>query len=209
MEFAELVVFLRKNLGVITLTALSGALISCVLYFVLPQKYIAAGSLFIHRTTDKNTERFFTYEGYYGQQTAIAYTNTVAGILESTDIKSLALAHLEQNVTEQTLRTISKQIKVKKASPQLLTLTVKSNTAQNGLALWEYMARQTIELADKLNKNGDPALQISVLGNPVVKTQYRNILINSVIGLGFGFLTATFGLALTGFIKDSFSKGAK
>ncbi|EKE00458.1 MAG: hypothetical protein ACD_22C00016G0001 [uncultured bacterium] len=203
MEFAELVNFFKKNAVTIALITLLCALLGCISYYVLPQKYLATGSLFVHRTVDKGSSQFFTYEGYYGQQTAIAYTNTVAGILESTDIKSLALIHFDQKVNEQTLRKISKQIKVKKTSPQLLTLTIKGNSSEAGLELWKYITRETIELTNVINKNGDPALQIAVLGNPVVKAQYRNILINTVVGLGFGFLISTFGIALVKFIKGA------
>lgn len=166
------------------------------MYFVTPQKYQAIGSLYIYRATEKAEGKYFTYEGYYGQQTSQTYTNTVIGLLESTSLKKEALDELNMPVTDRNIRKIGQRIKIKKTSPQLITLTVKDVSPETAGNLWQLLSTRTIDNARKLNQTGDPLLQISTMGNPVIKDQYRSLPINLLAGFLLGATTGTFGVAL-------------
>ncbi len=190
MEVKDIVTFLKKNYLHVLLTGLVFSAIGAVLYYALPVKYNATGSFFIKRSVDSNsTGNYFTYEGYYSQQTALSYTNTLTGIFESEDIKSKALMALGTEVNEWSIRKLGRNMKIKKSGPQLITLTVKGNTPQNVKSTWLAITKATITTADFLNTNGDSKLTISQLNeNPVVKMSFRNLYVNILTGFGLGIL---------------------
>lgn len=202
MELSELIRFYKNNIKPILVFTLAGMILGALLYYFLPQRFQAVGSLFVHRETEKSGGEYFTYEGYYGQQTAQSYTNTIIGLLESTDLKRDALYSLGSPVTEEALRKISRQIKIKKASPQLITLTLKAETPENAENLWNFFSSRTIEIAGRINQTGDPALQIENIGTPVIKEQYRNIYLNLLAGSAIGFLIGTFITAISNYAKE-------
>ena len=189
MEVKNIVIFLKKNYLHILLAGLTFSFIGAVLYYIIPTTYSATGSFFIKRSVDNSSGNYFTYEGYYSQQTALSYTNTLTGIFESEDIKSKALIDLGTEVNEQSIRKFGRNMRIKKSGPQLITLIVKGNTPQNAKATWLAITKATITTADFLNVNGDSKLTISQLNeNPVVKTAFRNLYINILIGFGLGIL---------------------
>lgn len=190
MEVKNIIIFLKKNYLHILLTGLVLSFIGAVLYYIVPATYDATGSFFIKRGVDNNsTGNYFTYEGYYSQQTALSYTNTLTGIFESEDIKSKALINLGIEVNEQSIRKLGRNMRVKKSGPQLITLTVKGSTHQNAQAAWLAITRETITTANFLNTNGDSKLTISQLNeNPVIKMSFRNLYVNVLVGFGLGIL---------------------
>lgn len=202
MELKNLFIKLKYNYLLIGVFVIVGSIIGVIVYFVLPQKYLASGSFYVSRTTQQNVGDFFTYEGYYGQQTAQAYTATVIGLLESLDIKSKALSALGIPINEYTLRKYGKLISVKKSAPQLVTLNVKGNTAKQASDLWEAVSKNTLDTTYKLNLTSDPNLKISTLAEkPVIKETFWNIYANSFIGAGLGFLTGVGALYLFSYLK--------
>lgn len=189
MEVKDIVIFLKKNYLHILLTGLILSSVGAVLYYLIPATYDATGSFFIKRNIDSSTGNYFTYEGYYSQQTALSYTNTLTGIFESEDIKSKALIDLGTKVNEQSIRRLGRNMKIKKSGPQLITLTVKGNTSEGAQATWLAITKATITTANFLNTNGDSKLTISQLNeNPVVKMSFRNLYVNLLVGFGLGIL---------------------
>ena len=190
MEVKDIVTFLKKNYLHILLTGLILSSACAVLYYAIPATYDATGSFFIKRGVDSNsTGDYFTYEGYYSQQTALSYTNTLTGIFESEDIKSKALMDLGTEVNEWSIRKLGRNMRIKKSGPQLITLTVKGNTPQSARSTWLAITKATITTANFLNTNGDSKLTISQLNeNPVVKMSFRNLYVNILVGFGMGIL---------------------
>jgi capsular polysaccharide biosynthesis protein len=201
MEFTEIVKFFSTYSKHILKAALVAGLAGTILFFAVPVKHIATGSFYIHRNVEGTTGRYFTYEGYYGQQTAQAYTNTVIALLESTDIKKKALENTGLPVNERSLRRVSKQIDVTKEAPQLITLKVKGNSETNAAALFTSISNNMVDTATALNSGGDPALLISPVGDPVVNTAYRSLPVNFLLGVSLGFISATLWYAFKRYLK--------
>lgn len=192
MELKEVLIFFKKDYLPILLTGVVFALAGSVIYYLLPPSYNASGSFYIKREIDESGGNYFTYEGYYSQQTALSYTNTLIGIFESVDIKSKALKDLDIEVNEQSIRGFGRNMKVKKSGPQLITLTVKGNTPKNAQATWLAITKATITTANILNTNGDSKLTVSQLAeSPVVKMSFRNLYVNIFVGFGLGILLST------------------
>jgi capsular polysaccharide biosynthesis protein len=188
---------IKKNKSVLAVCVILG-FIAGLLVFSLPNKYVAEGTLFIKRTAETSNS-FFTYEGYYSQQAAAAYTNTVSGLLESVDLQSSALIKLGIPVNEDTTRRYAHYISVKKSSPQLITVTVKQNSPDSAKQLWTALVDELLSTNGQINQNGDTKLSISEISTqPVVNQTFKSIWLDAVAGILFG---AVLGLAVIS-LKD-------
>ena len=195
--------FFKANALSLLLVSLVFGIAGVGLYYGLPVKYVASGSMYVKRAIEDGKGTYFTYEGYYNQQTAIAYTNTVMGLLESVDIRSKALQDLNMKVNEFSLRKLGKQVKVKKTGNQLITLNVTGASPQYAQALWTALALNTVNTAETLNKDSDRFLTISLVNQaPVVKEAFRNVWLNFFAGVGLGFLSTTMLLGVKTYLKE-------
>ncbi|RJR26944.1 hypothetical protein C4561_04165 [candidate division WWE3 bacterium] len=200
MELKDLIKKLKKEIRSLVMFVLVGTGLGLVLYNI-PAKYISTGSFYIQRTTE-NSSNYFTYEGYYGQQTALSYTNTVAALLESVDLRTLALAKLNVPVNEVTLRKYQRFISVNKDGPQLISLTVKGNTHEESKGLWESLSSSLIDTTVDINKSGDANLSISkITDEPVVKKEYKSIWINLSAGFGLGLIAGILFISFKEYFK--------
>ncbi len=201
MELKEITKKLIANKKTLCIAAFIGLLLGFLLN-VLPHNYSIEGSFFVKRTAEAPNTQVFTYEGYYSQQTALAYTNSVIALLESTDLLKETLTNLQIPVTETTLRKFSKNIDVKKAGPQVITLTVKDKNPTSGQALWNEMANVLNKTTNDVNAKGDPNLSVSkILDQPVVKEPYNPLALYLLGGLCFGLLLGAFYITLKEYSK--------
>ena len=202
MELKEIIEFIKKYIKQIILGSIIFGMVGALLHFVLPTKHYASGSLFIRRSVNPFTEDHFTYEGYYGQQSAMLYTNSIIGLVESEDIRKQALENLNVEVNEKTLRKYSRKIKTRKTGPQLLTLITKDPTPEKATLLWKSVSDSTINTLNKINKNGDPFISVAkVSDEPIVKESYKNIFVDILVGLGIGFIISTTFFSLKSYLS--------
>jgi capsular polysaccharide biosynthesis protein len=202
MELKEIIRFLLNNAKIIIGFGLFFAFLGAGLYFALPDRYLAEGSFYVHRQVEIGVEEHFTYEGYYGQQAALSYTNTVIGLFEDTSIKKRSLEDLNIPTDEKNLRKINRQVRVKKPAPQLVNLIVKGTTPSEAENLWTVLSDNALQTAQTLNAEGDPFLRITTVGGPVVRKAYENILINTALGLALGLMAGTAMAALIQYRKE-------
>ncbi len=202
MELAEIIKILKKNITTVAVIALLGTVIG-VLVYVIPPRYISTGSFFVTRTVE-SSQAYFTYEGYYSQQTAAAYTNTAAALLESVDLRTKALELAKIDPSEKNLRKYAKYIDVKKKAPQLITLTVKEMTKERSSQLWNSLAQTLITSSEGANRLGDQNLKIvKISDNPVVKPEYKSIYVDGLTGLVGGFGVGLFLVGLSHYYANS------
>lgn len=202
MEFREFVFFLKKNILQILIVGVIFAVLSVLAFFFLPVRYKATGSLFITRKADETSAELFTYEGYYAQQTAHSYTNTIGGLLESVDIKKKVLESLEIPVTQRTIRRLSRQLQIKRPALQLLVVEVKGKTAGEARSLWLSLVDEVVEVSLDINKVGDSSISVLQLSDlPVVQPTYRNVYLFGLVGFGFGLFLGVLISALKEYFK--------
>lgn len=202
MELKRLIGMFKEYILSIALVSFIFGFAGIVLFYVLPPCYKAAGSLYVTREIEDTTLNYFTYEGYYAQQTAKSHTETVMGMLESIDMRKRALEKQQILVTEETLREASRNIQVKTPAPQMVVLEVGGKNPVEARTFWMALASETISAAKKLNESGDPNLEIIALDNfPVVYKTFRSVYVNLGVGLLFGIFVS---LAVVSF-KEYFS----
>jgi capsular polysaccharide biosynthesis protein len=203
MEMRDFVKLIAKNIRLIFIATAFGALLGFFVYN-LPRKYIAQGTLFVSRSVQSNLNGFFGYEGYYGEQAANAYTNTAMALAESIDIRKKAMEKAGVEINDFNLFNFGRMIRVKKAGPQVLTLSIKTGTYSEAEKLWNAVAESVIEVNKDLNQNGDPYMTISKASSaPVVKQSYYYSWQFSLAG---GFLLAVISvmyLAFRNYLKGT------
>ncbi|OGC49599.1 hypothetical protein A2W32_05520 [candidate division WWE3 bacterium RBG_16_37_10] len=193
MELRVIIEILKRNIKLISLYTLIGVVIGIASFFIIPQKYVSSGSLFVTRQIEKNTNEYFSYEGYYAQQTAQFYTNSLTGLVESIDVKSSTLDKMNVPVTEYTLRELSRNLKVKKTGPQLINISIKGYTFENAAERWKSLVDSTLESIQKINEKSDPMINVSkVAETPITKEEYRNVFLNTILGASVGFFFSLF-----------------
>lgn len=201
MELKEIFNFYKSNFKVILGTTILAGLLGVAGYFLLPRKYYASGSLFIRRSIYPFSENHFTYEGYYGQQAAQAYTNSIMALIESEDIMSYALKNMNIEVNEASLRKYGKKIKVVKDGPQLIGLVVKEKSEEEATNLWEAITNTSAATMNNLSRQNDPFVGVvRIAEKPIVKTGYRSIPVCVVVGMSMGFLLSTGVMVLINYI---------
>lgn len=187
MELKRLIKAISKNKKTLIKYGIAGLVLGIAAYF-WPAKYITTGSFYVKRGVDTSID-FFTYEGYYAQQAALAYTNTVIALFDSVDIQSKALAETGIPVNEKTLQKAARNTRVKKSGPQIVTLTVKGKTENESIVLWAALAKETTQAITRINSDGDPRISISeVAEKPVTKKEYKSLAINIPAGILAGLV---------------------
>ena len=201
MELRDILKKIRKNRGLLAIF-ISMGLIAGVLFYLLPSNYIASGSFYVTRKED-NSESFFTYEGYYSQQTATTYTNSVVALAESVDVKKQVLNKLDIPVNTQNIRKINKSVSVKKTGPQIVNITLKDKDLDKAKTLWEGVSEILIDTSKEINLEGDGKLSVvKISEEPFIKETYKPLWITSGAGILFGFSLGMLIIGLKEYFKD-------
>jgi capsular polysaccharide biosynthesis protein len=203
VEFKDLVKLLKSNRRTIVSYGGLFILFGVAFFYFFPKTYKTAGSFYVTRGVDLVERSDFRYEGYYAQQAGTNYAETLIGLLESVDVRRNALANLEIPVTESTLREAARNIKAKKAAPQLVTLSVKGSSPELAERFWLVLSQEVIAVSDKLNKNaGDSALSVTLVEDtPVTYETFNNVYLDIFIGLAFGLLLGSFVAVLKEYLS--------
>jgi len=197
VEIRELYLFFKAYIKLMLLTGLAFGALGVAAFYFYPQTHVATGSFFVSRAAQSGSPDYFTYEGFYSQQSALSFTETVIGLMESVDIRKAALATLGSSPTEESLRRVAKITRVKKAAPQLITLQVKEKSPVAAGSTWLALSSATLAAVDKIKASGDLALQVSLLQEtPVIAKTYRNVFVNFFGGFGAGTLLFALGVSI-------------
>ncbi len=207
MELKEMISFGKKYIKILVASMVLMGIMGALAYYFLPLKHYATGSLFIRRSIYPYSESHFTYEGYYGQQAAMSYANSVIGLIESEDIRAQVLNTLEIPVNEKTFRKYERKIRTIKSGPQLIGLVVKESDPQEAEKLWQAVADSTINTMNGISRVNDPFVGvIKISEDPIVREGYRNPVIYVLVGMGFGLMLSVSYLALFNYFKSNKKK---
>lgn len=203
MELKEIFNFCKKFGRKLFFIFVLGSLCGGVLFFIIPEKFLATGILYISRTTEES-EDFYTYSGYYAQQVALSYTNTVRGLLESEALQAKALEEMQVPLTKTNLKKLGKKIRIKDAGPQLVEIEIKDKSPEKARETWEALS-QNIQMASlEINNVGDPKLQITrVKEEPVIKETYKELYVFTLLGGLIALGTSTLYFALETYMKGN------
>ncbi|MFW6110182.1 MAG: Wzz/FepE/Etk N-terminal domain-containing protein [Patescibacteria group bacterium] len=196
MTLLELTEIVRKYWKILTVVPLVVAVVVVVVTFQIPPRFDAFLNLYITRKVQDPSGEYYTYDGYYGQQAAERYTDTVVGVLKSKDVLRAVLRELEMPRDQDTLQTLEKKVSVEKVAPQLVSVKVTQRweRGENWKAenVVNSLATEVIARMDSLNENGDDAVSVQTLDEePVVEKQDPLPALNALVA-AFLFLGVTF-----------------
>ncbi|MBI2414725.1 hypothetical protein HYV31_02710 [candidate division WWE3 bacterium] len=197
MELKELLTHIKNNWRILAGSTLIGLLVGLGVFYFVPVGYRAVGSIFVARESEFSRKADYTYEGYYALQTAKNYAKTLIGILESVDIRKTALEIMGVPITENTLREARRNVSIKEAAPQLVSIQVKDKDFVKASEYWKTLSAEALKTSDKLNMRGDEKINLIVMdGSPVVYKAFHNIWVDMwagiVLGLVFGVVVISF-----------------
>lgn len=166
MELKTILELVSKRLGIIAGVSILAGLTGTGVVLVLPYQYTAQGLLVVTRKADTPSDNVFTYEGYYAQQNAQAYTVTFLSIL-------LSPSTLSNAGTGIGTKKLIQLIKAKKNGGQAINFSVKGNSPQEAHTLWVKIADSAIASHNALTPTADPLISVDpTLGSPVVVNSY-------------------------------------
>lgn len=203
MEIKEIIKLVKTKTKIIFLVSLLFTVFGVGMYYGIPPKQTATGSFFIKRTVEEPSPEFFSYEGYYAQQAALSYSNTLSALFESVDIRSKALKSLDIPVNDKTLRKYGRQIKVKNVGPQVVTLTIKGDNTAQVVNFWAALSNSVLETTKALNQEGDKSITVTpLISEPIVQMTFSNVYANAIAGALFGFLVAVVSLSFASYLRE-------
>lgn len=187
-ELKDYLSLFRKHLRLILGGAFVVAVGALLVAYFLPPCYEASATLYVARKVEESEGDYFTYEGYYGQQTAERYTETVVGFLTSEDIIRQALRKVAKSDDPEAVKEVFRNLKARRTAPQLVSLKVKQRSAPEAQYLWKALSEAVIETTNYLNQESDKKLTISLLEvEPLVKDKKPVLWLSGLIGFMVGF----------------------
>lgn len=201
MEIKEIMKKIRKNKVLLGLSCFLG-LLAGFIFFILPPIYTASGSLYVTRKAE-DSGSFFTYEGYYSQQSAITYTNSVVALAESSDVKEQVLKSMGMPLDTINLRKLNNSIIVKKTGPQIINIDVRNKNSDKSKRIWEELSKSIIETSKNINENSNDNLSVvKVSDKPLIRENYKPPLIIGLSGLLLGFSIGLLVISLKEYFRD-------
>lgn len=194
-ELRELLKIIKRFRYFILIPVIAGIVGGLVAAYLTPELFQASSTIYVYRTQESNSDKFYTYEGYYSQQASIAYTDVVIGLLKTEDLARLALekAHLDSTNPQSLLKSLN----VKKVAPQLINIVVRKPSADEARELLVSLAAATSERTRDLNQEPNRGVIVRLVNNePLIEKTSHPYLLYTAIGLLAG-LAIGFGSVFT------------
>lgn len=168
-----------------------------------PVSYRASATVYVQKTPEEPQAGDYTYDGYYAQQSAEAYTDTVQGFLQSLDIlkRAAEIAALPSDTPR--LSFYKKRIKSEKVAPQLIAVSISLRDAQQAQDLVVALAQATQERARVLNQAGERGMMVDlVTARPLLQEQRPLAWLNATVAFGATLVIAAAALTVGYYLKN-------
>lgn len=188
MTINELIIYLKKYRLVFCLGLVVGAGTGALLAKILPVRFEASQTIFVKRLASVGETQFYTYDGYYSAQAAERFADSVFGALKNKETLRFLLSQAFQNETTLELNRELTRLKVKRISPQLLSLTYRGLSPVETPSKTQAISQALLKLSQSLTAAGDRGLSVDLVGPPIVVAQTFSLLILSLVGGLLAFL---------------------
>ena len=180
-----------------------GAVVGGFLAATKADKYEATISLYVQRQSDAASTQYFTYEGYYAQQAAAAYTDNAIKLLTNDEIIAHAAQSAGIDTDKSSISRLRSSILSKKDAPQLIketvTLSDKNEATRFSAGLAEALRMRTNEL----NQAGDKKLSIEQVNlNPLVTLVRPSVPLYATAGALLGLLMGLVVTTLWSYVRQ-------
>ncbi|NTV30651.1 hypothetical protein HGA91_01550 [candidate division WWE3 bacterium] len=200
MELAKALRLIKSNfLAIIVFGLITGAVVWGLASMIKPT-YTAGLTVYVQKSIENPANGEYTYDGYYAQQAAEAYTDTVVGLLESRSIIAKAASALNRS-TPKELEAYVKSIAVKKSAPLLISLSATTDSPDEASTLvHEVFTSAQTQIAEQ-STNGKYVVAL-VDDAPLVKENKLPVELIAVIGSLLGISIYMTGLFFREYLKE-------
>ncbi len=204
MELREYSTIFKKNLPLLVILSVVLGGLGFLVSKNLPTTHTGSLTVYVKRQATEASTDYYTFDGYYSQQAAEKFTETVVGFLKSKDIL-LASAKLADLPTDQgSLEQLESSIKIKQVAPQLVNLEVTKKEAEAAKKFCTALAQATTERINLLNQTGDKSISVDLLNTePLIEKNGPKVLLNTLVGSLVGLLLALLYVFLKKYFADN------
>jgi uncharacterized protein involved in exopolysaccharide biosynthesis len=198
MELIEYLRFLLKYWTWLVVGLAVGAAIGLGYAYTQKDMYRATISLFVQRQPDASSSstQYYTYDGFYAQQTAAAYTDNAIKLLTNDEIVTKAAQRAGLPTNEGSVAGLKSSIVAKKDAPQLIQLSVLLAKHDQAAAFSIGLAESLKARTNELNQEGDKRLAVDPVNTTPFVVLERPILF--LYGLAGGVLGLLLSIIVAG-----------
>ncbi len=187
MEFNEHKKLVRRNLAILIVFPVIFAAASFLFSYYQPKQFKTSISFAVNRI-NKQTTADYQYDGYYAIQASDLFSQTVVSwfFTPSVLLEIYEDAGVEPNITS--LERFTNRFKAKKYSSQNIVVAYKERDHETAEKLAASIINTVQERGSELNQSAEQEALFEIVGStPVIDEQEPNLILNSLIGLIFGF----------------------
>ena len=162
MELLEYLRFLYKNWPWLVAGLIIGGGIGAGYAISQKDMYQATTALFVQRQPDASASstQYYTYDGFYAQQTAAAYTDNALKLLTNDEIVTKAAKTAGLRSDEASVAALKGSIVAKKDASQLIQLSVQLPKHDDAASFSTGLAEALKTRTNELNQGGDRLLSV-------------------------------------------------
>lgn len=200
MELAKLLQSVKNNLLLLLLLGVVTAAIAGGIANSIKPTYTAGLTVYVQKPVENPSSGEYTYDGYYAQQAAEAYTDTVVGLLESQSIISKAAERLNRTSAKD-LEAYTRAVTVEKSAPLLISLKATTESADEASTLVKEVFIAAKGQIDQQTSNGKYVVAL-VDEVPLVQQNRLPVALVALVGAMLGMTLGIAGLFLKEYLKE-------
>ena len=170
--------------------------------------YMASVSIYVQKEAAPPNANYFTYEGYYAQQTAAAYTETALKLLENDEIVKRAAESAGLPTDVGSIAGLKGNVVSKLEAPQLIKIDVTMPSRDQAAGLAEGLSQAVRTRTAEINRTGDASLSIEQVNQePYVILVRPLIWLYVTVGVITGLILSALAAAFWTYLRHHYAKG--
>lgn len=190
MELWQILRFYKRyGLAFVVISLGTGVLFG-ILSAKLAATFEVSQSIFVRRETQSGSGNYYNYDGYYSQQAAERFTDSVVAFLKNRDIINQAALESSLAQSPEEVGWVIGGFRVRRVAPQLVTISLGGRQREKTVRFVETMTKKVTLLSDSLNAQGDKSIVLSNLEpSPFVEEKRLVPWVMGLTAFGLTFLT--------------------
>ena len=170
--------------------------------------YMDSVSIYVQKEAAPPNANYFTYEGYYAQQTAAAYTETALKLLENDEIVKRAAESAGLPTDVGSIAGLKGNVVSKLEAPQLIKIDVTMPSRDQAAGLAEGLSQAVRTRTAEINRTGDASLSIEQVNQePYVILVRPLIWLYVTVGVITGLILSALAAAFWTYLRHHYAKG--
>lgn len=191
--------------AIVLVGAITGIL-ALLISLRLQPTYHAVLSVYVQKIPEQPAGGDFTFDGFYAQQAAESYTDTVVGLFESPAIYVRALQIADRDSEASAVEQVKQQTRIQKVAPRLIDLEVRSYEREEARILAQSLFKAVSNRLDELTLEDSANLNMkinAVNDEPLISLAQPRVILNTVVGVLVGIFIATTALLLKEYLLSA------